>query len=366
MQHQNEPPVREFSRAIEHLTIKGFKSFAGLNRFPLAPLNVLIGENGSGKSNFVSFFDLLSELQAARLQKWAANQGAADRILTFGLKHTPRLEALLETSGYAYAFSLEPAVDGSFVFADERYTFISDGKAPDWVELGSGHAESRLNMARQKGRAAVAAKELPTPLHLQTYHFYDTSQSAGVKRLGSVHDNACLRSDASNLAAFLYKLEREHPDIYTHIRETVQLAIPFFDDFILSPRTLPTEEEQIRLLWRQRDSDYPFWPSQLSDGSLRFICLATALLQPEPPSTIIIDEPELGLHPHAIFLLASLLRTASRQMQVLISTQSVPLINEFNVSDLVMVQRKCETTMLSRPNEVDCAKWLEEYSFKQA
>lgn len=362
MQHQNVPVIRKRFRAIEHLTIKGFKSFAGLNRFHLMPLNVLIGENGSGKSNFVSFFDLLSELQSARLQKWSANQGAADRVLTFGVKHTPRLEALLETSEYAYAFTLEPAVDGSFVFADERYALSSDGKAPDWVEFGSGHAESRLNLARRNGHAAVAGKELPSPLNLQTYHFQDTSQSAGVKRLGSLHDNACLRSDASNLAAFLYKLEREHPDIYTHIREMVQLAIPFFDDFILSPRTLPTEEEQIRLLWRQQDSDYPFWPSQLSDGSLRFICLATALLQPEPPSTIIIDEPELGLHPHAIFLLASLLRAASRQMQVLISTQSVPLVNEFNVPDLVMVQRKHGTTMLSRPNEADVAKWLEKYS----
>ncbi len=362
MHDQSDARPRQLPHGIAHLTIKGFKSFACLNRFPLAALNVLIGENGSGKSNFISFFDLLGELQAERLQTWTARQGAAERILTFGVKHTSRLEAVLESSGHCHAFALEPAVDGSLVFADERFALGSGGTEPDWVVLGSGHAESRWSGTKQAGRGMGAAEGMPLPLRPRIYHFHDTSQSAGVKRLGSLHDNAYLRSDASNLAAFLHKLARKRPDIYSHIREIVQLAIPFFDDFILAPHTLPTEEEQIRLLWRQRDSDYPFWPSQLSDGSLRFICLATALLQPDPPSTIIIDEPELGLHPHAITLLASLLRTASRHMQVIVSTQSVPLVNEFTVADLVVVEREQGTTTLSRRNEADLVEWLEEYS----
>ena len=134
--------------------------------------------------------------------------------------------------------------------------------------------------------------------------------------------------------------------------------MPFFDDFVLKPQKLPTEEEQIRLLWRQKNSDYSLWPSRLSDGSVRFICLVTALLQPDPPSTVIIDEPELGLHPYAIALLASLLRSASKRMQVVVSTQSVSLVNEFSIDDLVVVERERGATVFKRKCEKDFEAWL--------
>jgi len=183
-----------------------------------------------------------------------------------------------------------------------------------------------------------------------------------MKRIGSVHDNTYLRPDASNLAAFLYRLQNESPNVYEEIRRTVRLAIPFFDDFVLKPQSLKTGEEQIRLLWRQQGSDYSLWSSQLSDGSLRFICLVTALLQPTPPSTIIIDEPELGLHPYAITLLGALLRSASRRMQVIVSTQSVPLLNEFSLSDMIVVERENDETVFKRLNEQDFTAWLEDYS----
>jgi predicted ATPase len=177
-----------------------------------------------------------------------------------------------------------------------------------------------------------------------------------------VHDNEYLRPDASNLAAFLFRLSEESPDVYEQIRKTIRLAIPFFDNFDLKPRKLKTEEEQIRLLWKQIDSDYSLWPSQLSDGSIRFICLVTALLQPTPPSTIIIDEPELGLHPYAITLLGALLRSASTRMQVIVSTQSVPLVNEFSINDLIVVERENSGTVFKRHEEEEFKNWLETYS----
>jgi predicted ATPase len=196
----------------------------------------------------------------------------------------------------------------------------------------------------------------------KSFHFHDTSDTAGVKRLGALHDNESLRPDASNLAAFLYKLANEHAAIYERIRQVVTLAIPFFDDFVLQPRMLPTEEGQIRLLWRQKGSDYSLWPGQLSDGSIRFICLATALLQPDPPSTIIIDEPELGLHPYAITLLGSLIRSVSSRTQVIISTQSVPLLNEFSLDDLIVVEREEGASVFKRLNQDAFATWLSDYS----
>ena len=196
----------------------------------------------------------------------------------------------------------------------------------------------------------------------KVFHFHDTSETAAVKRLGAVHDNDYLRPDAANLAAYLFKLQKDNPDVYSQICKTVRLAVPFFDDFVLKPTQLSSGEEQIRLLWKQTGSDYPLWPSQLSDGSIRLICLVTALLQPNPPSTIIIDEPELGLHPYAITLLGALLRSASKRMQVIVSTQSVPLLNEFELDDLIVVEREDGGSTFKRLEADQFESWLEDYS----
>jgi predicted ATPase len=146
------------------------------------------------------------------------------------------------------------------------------------------------------------------------------------------------------------------------VRDAVNLALPFFDDFVLKPKQLKNEECLINLMWKRTDGDYILWPSQLSDGSLRFMCLAAALLQPSLPTTIIIDEPELGLHPNAITLLAALLKSASARTQVIVSTQSVELINEFSIDDLVIVEQLEDGSIFRRDNQREFETWLKEYS----
>ncbi len=351
---------------IHHLTIRGFKSIRRLEQFELRKLNILIGPNGSGKSNLVSYFRMLAELVEERLQLWVSQQGGADRVLSLGVKNTPSFESCAEFGPNQYKFVLNPGIDGSFSFAEEQLYYKGDHLAKEgvWYPLHSGHKEARIKeVSKEKYRySTIAGYCYKSISEWKVYHFHDTGDTAGMKRLGSVQDNEYLRPDASNLAAYLYRLLNEKPSVYDEIRKTVRLAIPFFDDFTLKPQPLKTGEEQIRLLWRQKESDYPLWPSQLSDGSLRFICLVTALLQPVPPSTIIIDEPELGLHPYAITLLGALLRSASKRMQVIVSTQSVPLLNEFSLSDLIVVERENDETVFKRLDEQDFAAWLEDYS----
>ncbi|MBF0459810.1 MAG: AAA family ATPase [Magnetococcales bacterium] len=345
---------------ISTLSIKGFKSIQGLDSLVLGNLNVLIGSNGAGKSNFISFFIMLRELIEQRLQLWTTKQGGADRIVTFGVKQTSQFEFSIRFGLNGYEAVLEPTVEGGFVFATEQLYCKGPLQGPTRPNLGNGHGESQLKIERTHD---VVAEYCYRSISRWTiFHFHDTSETAGVKRWGALHDDERLRPDASNLAAFLYRLKEEFPDIYQQIRKTVCLAVPFFDDFILTPRDLPSGEQQIRLLWQQKASDYTLWPSQISDGALRFICLATALLQPDPPSTIIIDEPELGLHPHAIALLGSLLRSASKRMQVIVATQSVFLVNEFSIDSLIIVERKQGVTRLTRHKEEAFASWLEEYS----
>jgi predicted ATPase len=350
-------------RRIDQLTINGFMSIRRLDNFSLNDLNVLIGANGSGKSNLVSYFRMLGELVEGRLQVWVGKRGGADRVLSFGVQETSHLHSYVKFGPNGYRFNLEPTAADGFIFVHES-TFFEGVIYPNSRRrtLGSGHTESQLKQAAIATPGKDADYCYSSISSWKVFHFHDTSDTAGVKRPGAVHVNDYLRSDASNLAAFLYRMQIEHQDVYNQIRRTVALAIPFFDDFDLRPQATKSGEEMISLLWKQKDSDYPFWPSQLSDGSIRFICLATALLQPDPPSTIIIDEPELGLHPYAITLLGALIKAASNRMQVIVSTQSVPLLNEFAINDLIVVEREEGASVFKRLDEEELASWLEEYT----
>lgn len=338
------------SGPIDSLTIRGFLSIRNLERLKLGPLNVLIGANGSGKSNFITFFRMLNEMAEDRLQVWTAKQGGVDRILTYGMKETEKVEAVIESGAEKYDFDLIATA------ADEPFLVVAGRSWNGQLNQGDTGltTKSLSDAARERIFSQIASRRV--------YHFQDTGDTAYVKRSGALHDNEYLRPDARNLAAFLYKLRHTHPDYYARIRSTVQQVAPFFDDFDLDPKRLPSDEQMITLFWRQKHNDYPFHPSQLSDGTLRFICLATALLQPEPPPTILIDEPELGLHPYALAVLGALVRSASRHTQVIIATQSVPLLNEFSVDDLIVVEQEESVSVFKRLNEEDLRGWLEEYS----
>jgi predicted ATPase len=352
---------------IDRLTIKGFKSIRHLENFEMRSLNVLIGANGTGKSNFISYFQMLGKVVEQDLQHWTGTQGSADRIVSFGIKETTLLESFISFGANGYEFKLSPTIDGKFVFFSERVLFVGASERENWRSLGTGQTEAKIkDVAKEntkiEGAKIIAKYCYPAISEWKLFHFHDTSDTAQVKRLCSLHDSKYLKPDAANLAAFLYRLYTSSSKEYQQIVKVVRLVIPFFDDFELIPQPLPSGEEQINLQWRQKNSDYPLWPSQLSDGSLRFICLATALLQPKPPDTIIIDEPELGLHPYAITLLGSLIRSASEKIQIIISTQSVALVNEFDIEDLVVVEIEDGATVFKRLQPDDFQTWLEEYS----
>jgi len=349
---------------ISKLTIKGFKSIKELNSFELKSMNVLIGPNGTGKSNFVSFFRMLYALVEGRLQSYIQEKEiSADRILSYGVKNTESFYSLIEFGINAYEFNLKPTPDGRLFFESENAELtggtskLTGGNyQPKTVRLGNANSESNL----KSNNASVAKYVYSAISNWRVYHFHDTSLTAGVKRQCSLLDHQYLRPDASNLAAYLYYLKPN--ERYRQIVRTVQLALPYFDDFVLEPVTSPSGERNIILAWRQKDSDYVLWPSQLSDGSLRFICLVTALLQHFPPATIIIDEPELGLHPLAISLLGNLLKSAAANMQVIVSTQSVPLLNEFSLDDIIVVERENGESKFKRLVEADFAEWLQDYT----
>ena len=347
-------------RPIDRLTIKGFKSLQDVE-LELGKLNVLIGPNGAGKSNLVSFFHMLREMVEERLQYWVGKRGGANLLLTFGRKHTTELTAQVTFGENSYRFTLEPTDVDRFIFTDE--SLFHKDKYPDGSFITSlGNSESRLKSEILPGEWQMANYSYAPISNWKIYHLHDTSGSALVKSPGYLHDYEYLRPDASNLAAYLFGLREFHPAVYSEICKIVRLAIPFFKDFVLNPTMVKPGQYPIQLSWQQHDSDYPFVASQLSDGSLRFICLVTALLQPDPPSTIIIDEPELGLHPYAITLLGALIHAASERMQIIVATQSVSLVNQFGIENLIVVERDAGVSVFKRLDESDFDLWLEDYS----
>jgi predicted ATPase len=355
------------ANTIKKLTIEGFKSIRKLEDFPLHSLNVLIGANGAGKSNFVGFFRLLRDMIEQRLQvTLATTEGGADGCLYLGPKITDKLVAKFSFARNGYEFTLLPTSDNRLVFSDEATVFFGD-LVKDRLPLGSGHFEANLKDHKDDPGKGGASRGIPSYVYEAisiwvVYHFHDTSLNAAVRRPRALNDNVAFRSTADNLAPFLYRIQQTSPASYTRIRDVVRLAAPFFDDFKLRP--MPTSPDMMQLEWQQAGSDYPFRAHQLSDGTLRFICMATALLQPNRPPTVLFDEPELGLHPYALTLLGNLFKQAAESYgkQVIISTQSAMLLNEFAPEDIVVVERRNGESTFRRLEPADLSEWLEEYT----
>lgn len=348
---------------LHKITIKGFKSIRE-QELEFGSLNVFIGGNGAGKSNLVGVFHFLSQVAKQRLQTYTGEAGGANSILHFGRKVTPNLFLRIEfdrtiKDKNIYEFTLIPTDEDRFLFEQEVTWYWDTNRyptAPGYNEVWSGHAEARV--AESTKPVAKYIRELLDSYRI--YHFHDTSPSAAVKQTGDLNDNRVLRPDAGNLAAFLYMLKNTKPDYYENIEDTIRQAAPFFGQFTLEPSAL--KPDAIRLEWQEKDSDTLFGPAALSDGTLRFMCLSTLLLQPDIPSLILIDEPELGLHPAAIQILTGLLKSAATRTQLIVATQSVTLINQLLPEHVWVVDRENKQSVFRHLKSADMTSWLEDYS----
>ena len=336
---------------MESIYIKGFKSIKELH-LPLKPINILIGANGSGKSNFLSFFEFLQDIYNQNLQRYVALKGGVDRVLHNGSKITHEIEAKLTFSDTSYTFTLQKNQLDNLVFAKEVFT-KGDNERYESVNY---KMETDLMYAPDE-RVRYVKEYLE---QLRKYHFHDTGKNAPFHQMSNVKtDFLYLYSNGSNIAALLYHIKQEKPKTYHWILHTVQSIAPYLADFILEPN----ENGYINLLWRNKYNNQIYNTYNFSDGTLRFIALTVLLFQPKLPQTIIIDEPELGLHPFAIAKLAGLIKSASqRGCQIIVATQSVELINYFTPEDIITVDYKNGESVFERLNEESLAIWLEDFS----
>ncbi len=351
---------------LTRLTLKGFKTIKDLRDFEPQPLNILIGANGAGKSNFIYFFRLLSWMTSERLQEHVAGQGGARTLLHDGpdVTHEIEAEVCLETeSGLNdYRFRLFYAARDTLLFADEKYRFTragSSGPYP-WNELGAGHKETQLpSRSEQEATSRVMLALLRKCI---VHQFHNTAPTSRMRGKWSQHDSRYLKEDGANLAAFLFRLQMDASKYYRRIVEVLRMILPFFVDF-----ELEADNGQVLLQWREEGTDEVFDASQASDGMLRTVALVALLGQPESnlPAVLVLDEPELGLHPYAIHVVAGMLRAVSQHCQIFVATQSTSLIDNFEPEDVVVVDRSDRESSFTRLDSKRLEEWLEEYSIAE-
>lgn len=345
---------------ITRIQIEGYKSIKKLD-LELKPINILLGGNGVGKSNFISVFSLVRNVYHKNLQRYVAQKGGADSFLHFGVRETSEMMINFVFGNQnddvnQFCIQLSEA-QGSLLIDKTSTSFNSHGY---WSpKLFERHKEESEFADTNRSQAYYVNPYLRS---FEVYHFHDTSDKSPIKSQCQLDDNDFLRNDGSNLAAFLFYLKRKHIKHFARIEKMIKSVAPFFDGFKLKPSRL--NEEVIKLEWREMNHpDSYFNAYHLSDGTLRFICLATLLMQPEPPKTIIIDEPELGLHPVAVNKLAALIRKASKKSQVIISTQSINLIDNFAPEDVIVTDRDSEQcSKFKRLDSSELSLWLDDYT----
>ena len=345
---------------IRKIAISGYKSIKD-QTVELLPINILIGGNGIGKSNFISIFTLIRKLYDRQLQQYVVTKGGADSLLYMGKKVTNQITFDLffarpgEEAHNRFILMLKEAQDSLFI---ERIATALKNNSNWSTQL---HETNKTESTFKNDHTGQAFYVNSLLREFEVFHFHDTSDSSKMKGKCNIDDNLSLRNDGSNIAAFLYYLKEKFPKHYRRIEKTVASVSPFFEEFNLFPNRL--NENLIQLEWKQKGAaDTYFNAYQLSDGSLRFICLATLLLQPNLPKTIIIDEPELGLHPVAINKLSALIKKASMTSQIIISTQSVNVVDNFEPQDILVVDREDNASVFRRLNEAELSDWLEDYS----
>lgn len=339
---------------MNSIEINGYKSIKEL-KLELKPINILIGANGSGKSNLISFFDFLKQIYNRNLQEYVALKGI-DTFLHKGEKVTPQISTHLHfpnTNGYSFTIKKG---DSGFIFTNEGLWYSNFSNYENPVDIASFSTESNLRSQTIPG-ANYIRKYIE---NLVKYHFHDTGENSPFNRESNIeNDKYQFYQNGSNLAAFLYNIQKESPIVYNLIVKTIQNIAPYFLDFFMKPES----NGNLKLRWQSKYSQTVYGANVLSDGTIRFIALATLFLQPELPQTIIIDEPELGLHPTAIALLAGLIKSAAnKECQIILATQSTDLLSHFDPEDVITVDQKEGESIFQRLSSRELESWLKDYT----
>ena len=359
------------SNQIESIRIRGFRSLANVEIAALPRAAVLIGANGSGKSNFIRFFEMVSwMIGSGRLAEFIQKHGGADDQLFGGSKVSPTMEAELairtENGRNDYRFAFTYAHPDRFIFTEEAFRFSRKGWGTEaaWEHLGSSHSEAKIvDVSRHTGIAEVNQTTARVLVYLlrqcAVYQFHDTSHDSQLKKNWDVEDNTYLRSHGGNLAAILLRLEREDAQRFELICNHIRGALPVFDRF-----ELEESYGKVMLRWKASGLDKTIGAHLTSDGSLRFFALVTLLNLPSEmlPDVVLLDEPELGLHPAAVALVGDMIKVCATERQLIVATQSPLLVDSFDIDEILVLEAQGGKSSVQRFDQERYQEWLSEYT----
>ena len=363
---------------LTQIRIKGLKTIYDSDFISPGPITVLIGPNGAGKSNFVSFFRMLAWMftPPGKLGEYLELHGPPSKLLSDGQEVTQQLSGELEIATESgkneYNFCLTYAQGDRFVFTKERWRFSRTDldTFPEWTEPETLNRESELLKSAERGE--LTARVIRDLLRrIIVYQFHNTSHTARIRGAWDTTDNRYLKEDGANLASVLLRLQNEQPEYYHRIVTMIRRILPFFADFEFNSNA----NTQL-LCWHEHYSDRIFDASQAADGMLRVMALCTLLLLPEDdlPNVIVLDEPELGLHPSAINILGGLIRSVASHTQIICATQSTALVDCFAPEDILVVERdmpengthgRGRNSVFHRLEKERLHEWLQEYSISE-
>lgn len=378
---------------IDSVSIKGFRSLAEVEIAQLPQAVVMVGANGSGKSNFIRFFEMVQQtLNEHKLGMFVSDQGGADDQLFGGASISKQIEATISIRNKVgisqYHFQLSFAQPDRLQFAKELFRFVEEEcretqfeKGRDsnselgWQDLGNGHTEAKIlevacshssdngdNNCEWKGHCRAAKEVVNLFKKSSIFQFHDTSDTSKMKIKWDIHDCFSLRPDGGNLASVLHKLEKDNPLEYKSIHRDISQVLPDFGGFAIQE-----ENGKVILRWKSLGTRKIFGAHLTSDGSLRFFALATLLNLPSEmlPDVIFLDEPELGMHPAAISLVGSIIDVISQKCQVILATQSPLLVDEFDLDEIIVFDLKDGKTLARQLEEKEFKHWLEKYTTGQ-
>ena len=361
---------------IDSVRIRGFRSLKDVEISGLPKAAVMIGANGSGKSNFIRFFEMLSWMfRAQRLGEFVGRHGGADDQLYGGNALTPRMDAEItlrtEQGRNDYRFALSYAHPDRFLFTEEAFRFYPGDMSlypdifvePDWEYFSSGHDESKLvefaqTRTNTKDAGLTTARVIVNLLRgCSAHQFHDTSFRSSLKMNWDITENHSLRSDGGNLAPILHRLEREDLARYNIICRHIRRMLPVFERFVLND-----SYGKVYLRWQAKGMDKTIGPHLTSDGSLRLFALITLLNLPGEmlPDVILLDEPELGLHPSAVSLVGAMISSLSEERQVILATQSPLLVDSFQLEEIIVTEMNDGATRFRKLKSDEYRHWLED------
>ena len=303
-----------------------------------------------------------------RLGEFVERYGGADDQLYGGNTTTPRIQAeillRIEKGRNDYRFVLSYAHPDRLIFTEEAFRHHSNTVSTEasWQYLGSGYREAEIVEAAYSANPGDfnqrTARVIVNLLRsCSVYQFHDTSDSSNFKKRWDVEDNNTLHTHGGNLAAVLHRLEHEDIKRFEMICRHINRILPVFDRF-----QIEESYGKVVLRWKAKGMDKTFGAHLTSDGSLRFFALVTLLNLPSEmlPAILLLDEPELGLHPAAVALVGGMIKALAEKKQVIVATQSPLLVDAFDLDEIVVVELRDGQTQSKRLDPDAYRVWLDD------